>query len=200
MITNIVELKQKYNNYKDINGKIAREIEKGNLISLVRGLYETNSHVDGYLLAQYILAPSYLSFDFALAFYNLIPEATYNVFTCASFEKRKTKIYKNKIGTYIYRDVPSSVFSYGIKAIIKNGYGFNIATAEKALCDKLYEMDPVYSVKQLRELLFEDLRIDEETFYKLNFNEIRIFATLYKSKNLNILLKLINKDSKLIYE
>ena len=39
---------------------------------------------------------------------------------------------------------------------------YAIASPEKALCDMLYVQTPVYSQKALRELLFADLRIDED--------------------------------------
>lgn len=66
-----------------------------------------------------------------------------------------------------------------------------IATPEKALCDLLYKKEPIYSVKQLKELLFNDLRIDEDEFNKLNKEEIISFCDYYKKKNLNFLKKML---------
>lgn len=53
-------------------------------------MYETDSNTPGYLLAGSIYGPSYLSFDFALAYYDLIPERVVN-YTSATFGKKKKK-------------------------------------------------------------------------------------------------------------
>jgi len=193
MILTISDLKLKFNNIIDIKGKISRDIKKGHLFPIVRGVYETNSNVSGFYLSQYICGPSYLSFDYALYYYNLIPEKIYNTFTCATFDKRKIKRFENYFGTYIYRDVPKDVYHYGIDLIIDGEYSFHIATPEKALCDKLYTMTPIRSIKDLRSLLFDDLRIDEDSFYNLNKNDLLFLAPLYKSTNLNMLIKFLNK-------
>lgn len=47
----------------------------GEYTKVVKGIYETNSDTAGYLLAGSIYGPSYLSFDFALSYYGMIPEA-----------------------------------------------------------------------------------------------------------------------------
>lgn len=193
MIITAQQLKEKYSNYADINGKIARDIKQEKLFPLVKGIYETNANTDGYRLAQYIYGPSYLSFDYALARYDLIPEAVY-CYTCVSFNKRKSKEYKNKFGTYMYRDIPKDVFHLGVDVHIENDYIYHIATPEKAICDKLYTIKPVKSIKNLKILLFEDLRIDEDDFYKLNKEELMMLAPLYHSTTLNTLVRLLKKN------
>ncbi|MGM9858480.1 MAG: hypothetical protein ACI311_04430 [Bacilli bacterium] len=193
MIVYSQQLKEKYINFSDIKGKIAREIKKNRLFPLVKGIYETNGNVDGYKLAQVIYGPSYLSFDYALYYYGIIPEAVYNTFTCATINKRKIKIYNNKFGTYTYRDVPANVYHFGISLYSDGQYTYHLAEPEKALCDKLYIMPPVRSIKELKRMLFEDLRIDEELFYNLNKEDICLIAPLYHSNNLNMLLKLIKE-------
>ncbi len=193
MVVTTQQLKEKYINYSNPITKINRDIKQGKLFQLVKGLYETNPDVDGLKLAQFIYGPSYLSFDYALAKYGLIPEAVHT-FTCATFKKRRIKTYKNKFGTYYYRDVPSNVFSYGVIIKIDGDYVYQIATPEKALCDKLYTITPVKNIKELKILLFEDLRIDEYEFHKLNKHDILKIIPLYNSTNLNLLSKLIKGE------
>ena len=153
--------------YSDPFGKIKRMKNSGSLFQLTRGLYETDPKVPGYCLAGAIYGPSYLSFDYALATYGLIPEAVYT-FTSATFEKKKAKEYENHYGRFSYRDVPSNAYPFGIVIKEENGYVYRIATPEKALCDKLYIMPPVMSQKELVNLLFDSLRIDQTEFEKLN--------------------------------
>lgn len=193
MIITIQQLKEKYSNYSNPITKIGRDVKQGKLFPLVKGVYETNPNTDGSRLAQFIYGPSYLSFDYALAEYGLIPEAV-RVFTCATFNKRKIKTYENKFGTFVYRDVPSDVFSYGVVAKVDGDYVYQIATPEKALCDKLYTISPVKSIRELKALLFDDLRIDENRFSELNMQEILELAPLYHSTNLNLLAKYIKGE------
>ena len=92
----------------------------------------------------------------------------------------------------MYRDVPATVYPLGIELKAENGYSYQIATPEKALCDKLYTLSPVYSVKALKELLFEDLRIDADAFHALRRNDILQLAPLYRATNLKLLAKLLD--------
>ncbi len=181
--------------YSDPFGKIKRMKNSGSLFQLTRGLYETDPKVPGYCLAGAIYGPSYLSFDYALATYGLIPEAVYT-FTSATFEKKKTKEYENHYGRFSYRDVPSNAYPFGIVIKEENGYVYRIATPEKALCDKLYIMPPVMSQKELVNLLFDSLRIDQTEFEKLNTEDILEIGPKYCCNNLKYLLKFLERRSK----
>lgn len=192
IITNL-ELKEKYKNYADVNGKIKRDIDKGLLFPLVRGIYETDSNVDGFLLASSIYGPSYLSFEYALSIHNLIPERVV-VYTNATFNKRKSKLYQNHFGLFTYRDVPKKAFPYMVKAHEEDSYVYFIASPEKALCDLLYIKEPVLSIKALKVLMFEDLRINKDVFNQLNFEDILSLTDKYISNNIKYLKKYIERE------
>lgn len=181
-------LKDKYKDYSNVHGKIAREIKNGNLIRIVKGLYETDAKTPNYLLASSICNPSYLSFEFALSYYGLIPEAVYNP-TSATYKKRKRKFYHTPFGTYFFQDVPEESFRWGQKILSEGDYACFIATPEKALCDKVYTLKPVKNFREMEILLFYDLRIDEEEFLKLNINDLEFLATKYGSNNVRMLYK-----------
>ena len=87
------------------------------------------------------------------------------------------------------------VFRFGVKTVIENGYSYQIASVEKALCDKLYALKPVKNLRELKFLLFNDLRIDENIFKELDFDFIIKISSKYKSTNLNLLEKLIKDGS-----
>ena len=125
----------------------------------------------------------------------MIPEGINHTYTSATFSKRKRKIYKNYFGTYIYKDVPKKAFNVGVKIEEYEGTTYLIATREKALCDKLYIMPPVRSLKDIKEMLFEDLRIDEDIIYSLNKDDLKTLSSLYHSNNVSLLNKLVNKRS-----
>ena len=127
-----------------------------------------------------------------LSVYGLIPEAVY-AYTSATFEKKKKKEYVNQFGRYLYRDVPSAVYPFGIVIREEGGYSYLIATPEKALCDKLYSMSPVTSVKDIGLMLFEDLRIDEDGFSRLNAEDILQIGEGYHCNNLKYLMKYLKR-------
>ena len=188
MLVSFDALAQQFAGYTDVKGKIRREVQGGRLVQVARGLYETDARTDGKYLAGAIYGPSYLSFDYALSVHALIPEAVY-AYTSATFCKGKSKRYENAFGTFLYRDVPAAVYPLGVEIKVERGYSYQIASPEKALCDKLYSLSPVYSVKALKELLFDDLRIDEAAFFALHKDDISQLAPLYRATNLKLLAK-----------
>lgn len=192
MIYTIDDLKIKYNRFSDVQGKIRRLVNQGEYVSVVRGLYETNINTPGYYLSSYIYGPSYLSFDYALSYYGLIPERVIT-YTLATYNKRKTKTYSTPFGNFFYRDIPKSAFPYDINVIEENNYVYYIASKEKAICDKLYSMKPVYSLKELKELLFDNLRIDSEQFDTLDKDKLLLLAKKYNSTTLVLLEKLLKE-------
>lgn len=179
-----------YSSYSNPMMKIKRQVNNGNLIPIIRGLYETDHTIPGYCLARIIYGPSYLSFEFALAWHNLIPEAVYT-YTSATCLKKKKKEYKTPFGLFTYRDVPANVFAYGTKLYEDNGYGYVIASAEKAICDQLYTCQPCSNKKELRALLFEDLRIDENAFCNTDLASMKELAELYHTANHRLLISII---------
>ena len=193
MIYSFDDLALKFADYTDVKGKIRREIQAGRLISVSRGLYETNADVSGMYLAGRIYGPSYLSFDYALARYDLIPEAVYRTYTSATFKKNKTKKYQNHFGVFTYRDIPATVYPLEISLYQENGYSYQIATPEKALCDKLYSLPPIRNMNDLNALMFDDLRLDEQELQKLNTDTINALCPLYRSTNLTLLNKFFRK-------
>lgn len=191
ILTNNI-IKENLKEYSNKNTKICREIKKGHLIKIINGLYETDSTVNGYLLAGSIYGPSYLSFDFALSFYGIIPEKV-TAFTSATCNKKKKKLYKNQFGTYLYRDVPTKVYPLGINIIEAGSYSYQIATPEKALCDKLYTLQPLKNMKEIENVLFNDLRIDKDEFDKLNLHDIEEISNSYNSTNVNLLYRYMRR-------
>ena len=181
-------LKAQLKDYSNINNKINRKIKAQELFPIITGLYETDPNVPGYLLASSIYGPSYISFEYALAYYGLIPEKVTTV-TCATFNKRKKKEYLTKFGNFTYRDVPVLAYPEEILLISEKDYSYQIATPEKALCDKLYTLKPLYNYTKLKNMLFEDLRIDYEDLVKLDVNKIGKLVKLYHCTNIDLLYK-----------
>lgn len=184
--------KNNLNEYSNKNSKISRDIKNGKLFKIVTGLYETDSNTPPYLLAGSIYGPSYISFEYALSIYGLIPERVYAV-TCASFSKKKKKIYNTPFGVFTYRDVPKLAYPEEIILKVEGNYSYQIATPEKALCDKLYTLSPLNNYANLENMLFNDLRIDWEEFNNLDVEKIEKLSNLYHSTNIKLLSKYMRR-------
>ncbi len=193
MIITISMLKDKFRDYANPLDKIKRDADKGLIIRLTKGIYETDKNVDPCLLASSILSPSYLSFDWALSYYGLIPERVASI-TSATLGNRKNKTFENYFGRYEYTDIPAKAFSEGLTYLENRDYIVKIATKEKAICDSLCKWRVAKNVKELKELLFMDKRFDEEEFETCDFKLMASLATLYDKKNLKLLIKLIRKE------
>ncbi len=191
IITNSIA-KKNIANYSNKNNKLSRDIKDGKLFKIIKGLYETDPNTPGYLLAGSIYGPSYISFEYALSFYELIPERV-NTITCATFNKKKKKIYDTNFGVFTYRDIPDLAYPEEIILKIEKDYSYQIATPEKALCDKIYTLSPVNNYDKLENMLFNDLRIDEDEFKKLDLSKVEKLSNLYHSTNVTLLAKYMRR-------
>ena len=180
MVKTIEMLEYEYRDYSNVYTKISREERDGNLIKLKRGLYATEDVKNPLVVANYIFAPSYISFETALAYYNMIPERVYLI-KSATYKKNKTKVYENKLGRFMYEDVSKQVFAYGVDIIEIEGFKVQIASREKALLDMIASVPPRSNIKEVEELLFDDLRISEDVYSQLDMNKMYELAQLYKS-------------------
>ena len=192
MVKTTAMLFQELSDYANPAAKIRRMVQSGRLVPIIKGLYETDPEPPGHYLAGVIYGPSCLSFEFALSWHDLIPEAVYT-FTSATCLKRKKKLYETAFGCYTYRDVPVTAFPYGVTLHLENGYSFLLASPERAICDLLYTCSPCGSRKELRQLLFDDLRIDERAFAETNLDDMEELAGLYHTANHRLLISMIKE-------
>lgn len=172
--------------YSNPRMKLSREVKAGKYIRLKRDLYVSDKDIPSIALAQAIYGPSYISFDYALSYYGMIPEHPYNI-SCATFNKRRDKVFKTDICSYYYTDVPAKVFPEDVTCMSIDGYAFNMASMEKALCDKLYKISPVSGMNDLEELLLDDMRLEEDILFTLDTNRIRELSEGYRCKNVSML-------------
>jgi len=180
----------------NVNSKIAYMVNKGELIRLKKGLYALGedyqtASIDTISLANILYAPSYVSFDYALSYYGLIPERVYEI---TSATMRMKKEFDTPLGRFTYKPVPLQAYALGIDWLYDdiNG-GKLIATSEKALCDKIRSDRGIgrLSQEKLRDYLEFDLRIDMDLLYTLDASLILAIAMAYRSSNLKNLSKLI---------
>jgi len=193
MILTVAILKERYKSYSNPLDKIKRDCDRGVLFRLNRGLYEDNRNVDPIFLAGSLLSPSYISFDYALSYYGLIPERV-EAITSASLKVTKSKTFTNIFGRFEFADIPIQAFSEGTTLISNDEYTARIATKEKAICDSLSKWRIVHSIKELKILLFEDKRIEKSELLTCDYDELIRLAKLYKKTNLDLFIKFIKKE------
>ncbi|NOQ51886.1 MAG: hypothetical protein GQ578_06695 [Desulfuromonadaceae bacterium] len=183
--------------YKRPNDKISRMLAEGDILKIKRGLYVLSSEyrtapVSKPLLANLIYGPSYVSLDFALSYYGLIPEG---VFEISSMTPKRVKYYDTPLGRFTYTHSFASLYGIGIVSEASaDGSCFLIASPEKALCDKVVFTKKLSatSVKAMRTFLTEDLRIDLEDLTQLDLAIIGQCCDCgYKTRQLNALYQVV---------
>lgn len=177
--------------------KKIQALEKhGDLIRLKRNLYIVNREVTGKdtdvrLCANHIYGPSYVSIQWALRYYGMIPE---QVFRMSSVTTKRSRSFKTPIGEFSYMQVPDKYFPIGVECMEDNGVSFLMASREKALCDTiLYDnFVPPQSLSALATYLEDDMRLDMDILKELDRGIILECAKAgRKSQILNNLVKLI---------
>ena len=182
----------------NVNSKIAYMVNKGELIRLKKGLYALGedyqtASIDTISLANILYAPSYVSFDYALSYYGLIPERVYEI-TSATLRGKKS--FETELGRFTYRPVPLQAYALGVDWLFdKVNGGKLIAAPEKALCDKIRADRGIGRLTQekLSVYLEYDLRIDMEMLLAFDEALVSKIAQAYRSGNLQNLGKIIGK-------
>jgi predicted transcriptional regulator of viral defense system len=111
-----------------------------------------------FLIANKIYAPSYISMEMALSYYNMIPEAVYGI---TSVSSRKTNRFQSAYGEFIYRHIKPSLL-FGYKLIVYKNHKWKIAEIEKAVLDFLYLNPHLRTAED-----FAGLRFNDEEFQKI---------------------------------
>jgi hypothetical protein len=181
--------------YQRPNDKISELIKNKELVAIKRGLYiagpETELHTpEPFLIANHLRGPSYISLESALAYWNMIPERVYEI---SSVTIKPSKTYITPVGRFSFMQLKTPYYSYGIKNIKHSAkQSMLIASPEKALCDKIILTSNVNlrSVKQTRDFLLEDLRMNHEILSTLDTKTIDLWINnAPKKESLKMLVK-----------
>ncbi|MCT7584768.1 hypothetical protein N5U55_11735 [Aliarcobacter butzleri] len=191
MISSVLE-----KSYNNVNEKISTLIRNGDLIRLKKGFYTFSKPyqtkpIDLISVANSLYSQSYVSFDYALSYYGMIPERVSEITSATS---KNEKLFDTPIGRFSYKKVNLEAYSLGVDWIYDDIEGGRfIATPEKALCDKIKYDRGIGTLTQtsMSEYLKYDLRLDITK--PLNYELIEIIAKAYKSRNLKTLAILVKK-------
>ncbi len=119
--------KTKYFLEKKVKEKVFRRLKNG-LYCLATDLPREEE------IANRLYVPSYISFEYAMAYHNIMPEISY-VVTCAT--TKPTRNFNVEGKSFVYYNIKKRAYT-GYVLIKKEGREFLIAEPEKAIVDYLY--------------------------------------------------------------
>lgn len=184
--------------YKKPREAILRLIKNGELIRLKNGVYlirENIQHKSGTIIpfeqvANFLYGPSYVSMEWALSFYGMIPE---RVHTVTSMTLGRNKEYRTPIGDFSYLTLPVRCYSIGVTQKKSPDFvgSFFMASPEKALTDMVFKTCKDLDITELKEELIESRRIDPQCFCNLNKKLLEQIAKCYHVERIDRLINLI---------
>lgn len=184
-----------------LNYWISKLIKQKVLIPLKKGLYISSFYLDkvkeakqteAYLeyLASIIYSPSYISLEYALAKYGIIPEAVYSI---TSISQKSTRDFKSPVTTFIYKSVKKSLYTGYVDTTYINST-YKIATPAKALFDFIYLKHFIDTI-EIEQFLIESGRIHWGALNQKNRREFTQYCTLAQSKKMQTILIILKSNS-----
>jgi predicted transcriptional regulator of viral defense system len=175
---------------------LVRWKEKGYILKLRNRWYAFNDRESsenmGWLAANLIYSPSYISLHTALSWYNLIPEM---IPTTTSVTTRKTNKFSTPLGSFDYHSIKPELFGFGYvledmgSSERDTGRKIMVATPQKAILDFFYINNYYETEKDI-----EDLRLNETELVNIINPEFNKNLGKYQS---NALERRIRKLTKL---
>ncbi|MFW5888105.1 MAG: type IV toxin-antitoxin system AbiEi family antitoxin domain-containing protein [Patescibacteria group bacterium] len=162
--------------------QLSRWVDQGYLSKLKNGIYlidNKKEEVTKEHIAFKLYQPSYLSLEWALSEYGLIPEAVYQ---CVSVTAKPTREFSNDMGLFVYRHLKKELF-FGYQKKEKNGLPYLIAEPEKALLDYIY----LNSAKIKDEKDVGELRLNPDTLEELDRKKTEKYAGIAGRRTQDIL-------------
>jgi predicted transcriptional regulator of viral defense system len=175
--------------YRYPRNKIQRLIEHNDIIRIKKGLYVPGQLQDVYIhkktLANLIYGPSYISLDSALSYWGLIPERVEEI---TSVTSKRNKLFTTPLGVFSYRYLSTSKFNTAVDLIVVEQASFLMATKEKAICDKLYFSQTLFTQVELIEYLEQDLRVDFDEILSLRRTVLRELKKRFNHANVSLFI------------
>lgn len=179
--------------YAKPRDRISGLMADGSLIRLRKGLYVLGERyrrapLSREYLANLIYGPSYVSLDYALCYYALIPERVENLTSVTTGQNRR---FNTPLGVFTYRPLPPRRYAPGIRWAGEGSAHYLMASPEKALVDKVWA-DKRFSPANMKDFdayLFEDLRLDEERVTSLDRKQLTIVCAAFASRKIDMLAR-----------
>jgi hypothetical protein len=179
--------------------KLTHLLKTGSLVRIKKGLYVFGSlfarqPYSREVLANLVYGPSYVSLEWALQTYGMLPERVEEI---TSVTLKRTRMFSTPIGRFSYAHRPPLAYSSGVvRRQLSDYQSYLIATPEKALVDLLIlRRGQVSKSSELQSVLFDDLRIEEEDVQKLNLPLLKKINAAYPHSTITHLITFLSKEA-----
>ncbi len=187
-----------WSDYRKPRERILRMVKNEELIRLKNGFYliadkiksESGLLIPYEQVANFLYGPSYVSLEWALSFYGMIPE---RVHTVTSMTLGRSKEFHTPVADFVYHKLSLRSYSVGITKKESPDFigGFLIATPEKALADLVFITCKGMTKDNLRSELLESKRIDRQALLDLDKNMLIEIGQSYRAKHVKYLIDLV---------
>lgn len=185
--------------YKAPHRKVTQLLRQKKLIRVKKGLYILGEDfrqqpVSRELLANLIFGPSYISKEYALQYYGMIPE---HVEVITSMTTKRKKHFATPVGEFSYAYLNLKRFAVAIKRIqIQENIFVLMATPEKAIVDMVMMYPEIRCVSEMTEHLLENIRLDEFDLQRLDMECLQKINAVYRHPTVLALLEVVNHYQK----
>jgi len=188
-------LSARLQSYESVRDKISLMLKRGEIIKARRGLYVRSLKYGGTVgpmeIANLIYGPSYISLEYALSQYGLIPE---RVETITNVTPKRSKKFSTPLGSFSYEHIPIEAYPLGITLEKRAGIGILIASKEKALCDRIALASNIRTMGEIEEYIFENLRIDKESITDLSKELLKNIGHAYHLERIALFVRWYAKN------
>lgn len=159
--------------------------KRGLIERLKRGIYvfsEDKKDLSAREVALVIFNPSYISLEYALSQYGIIPEMIYSI---TSVTTKKTRELSNVYGDFVYQHVKPDLF-FGYESVETDNANYLIATPEKALLDYIYlNLGRIDDLEDIKELRINPYQLKET----INVTKLKEYSKEFNIKKLDYIIK-----------
>ncbi len=185
-IFSVKDIQKRYPDFD--NRRLVEWKQKGYILKVRRGFYcfeeRRKDERFQYFSANKIYSPSYVSFESALAYYNIIPEG---VFITISATTRNTANYETPIGSFTYKHLKPVLF-FGYKLVQSEGGTIKIAEPEKVILDYFY-MNKQNSIEEMKEMRFNEIQLKDI----IDFERLKKYQKIFNSKIIDKRIQLFKR-------
>ncbi len=194
-------LTSKLAGYASIRRKINELLKQKIIIRVKKGLYIFSEKYQETLvcketLANLIYGPSCISLEYALAFYQWIPE---RVETITSVTPKRNKEFHTPLGDFTYQYLVMKKYAEGIEQVwVDQRHTVLMASPEKALCDYvLMNKIPMLETKRdVMNFLLDDLRIERKKLKECDLKQLKKLSKIYQCDNITKIILILEKIMK----
>jgi hypothetical protein len=134
--------------------QLSRWAKAGKIHALRKGLYALagREQPNALVIANRLLEPSYISGEYALSYYGIIPESVFTI-TCACLRAPRQALFETPYGNFSYRQV--KVLD-GFDRLEIGGEKISFATPEKALVDTWHWLHGEWTPERHSEMRYDN--------------------------------------------